>query len=198
MAALAVPGNLSLVTIGRDGAPIWARLFGRPISAHAHIPFKVRTLADRNMLAARLDAAVTGTDRAVLILAEGASCFATAWWARLSPRSYVERVAGALFLDPVDEARGVARLLETFASPRTALPFPSVVLEGEAARQAALPELHVLAASWGSGAIASEQDDTPLARTRRVIERFTAQVVDQDVRRGRGLLGLNDSLLRGH
>ncbi|WP_404334683.1 alpha/beta hydrolase [Sphingomonas sp. MMS12-HWE2-04] len=197
MAALALPANLSLITIGGDGAPVWARLFERPIAAD-HIPFKVRTAADRNLLAAKLDAAVTGADRAVLILAEGASCFATAWWARLSPRSYVERVAGALFLDPVDQAPGVPGLLETFASPRVTLPFPSIVLEGQAARRTATREVRALALSWGSGLVASGHADSPLARTKRVIERFTAQVVDHDVQRGEGLLGLGRTRLHGH
>jgi uncharacterized protein len=125
--ALTLPANLSLVEISAAATAPWRDLFAAP--ARAHVPYRAGTLSERNLLGARLDSAVTHAEGAVLLVAEGAGCFATAWWARLSPASYVSRVAGALFFDPIaDEAENVESLMDIFASPRTRLPFPSIVL----------------------------------------------------------------------
>jgi predicted alpha/beta hydrolase family esterase len=107
----------------------------------------------------------------VLLVAEGAGCFAAAWWARLSPADYVGRVAGALFFEPgaKDEAR--------FASPRVALPFPSVVV-GDA-------EMRALADGWGSSVV--DGDEGPFVRAQRAVQRFTATVVEREVSRGERL-----------
>lgn len=188
--ALSLPANLSLVEISGGASAPWRSLFAAP--AHSHVPFRAGTQAERNLLGARLDAAVTHAEGAVLLVAEGASCFATAWWARLSPASYVSRVAGALFFDPLDEEGATAEsLLDTFASPRTRLPFPSIVLGRGDKRSALATRVHALADSWGSGMIAGSRSDAPapLKRTRGVIERFTAGVVAREVRTGRAMLG---------
>jgi hypothetical protein len=179
--ALTLPANLSLVEISASAAAPWRDLFAAP--AHVHVPYRAGTRAERNLLAAKLDAAVTRADGAVLLVAEGASCFATAWWARLSPESYVSRVAGALFFQPIGEDANVEDLLDTFASPRTRLPFPSIVLGGTERRSALTSRVRALAEAWGSDA------PGPLKRTRSVIERFTAGVVAREVRTGRALIG---------
>ncbi len=188
--ALSLPANLSLVEIsGAAGAP-WRNLFAGP--SREHIPYRAGTQSERNLLAAKLDAAVTRADGAVLLIAEGASCFATAWWARLSPASYVSRVAGALFFEPIDEqGESVETLLDTFASPRTPLPFPSIVLGGEDRRSMLAARVRALADNWGSGLVATahSSDARPMRRTRGVIERFTAGVVAREVRTATTLMG---------
>jgi predicted alpha/beta hydrolase family esterase len=187
--ALALPANLSLVGISAAAAP-WRDLFAAP--AQTHIPYRAGTASERNLLGARLDAAVTHAEGAVLLVAEGASCFATAWWARLSPSSYVSRVAGALFFDPIaDDGESVESLLDTFASPRTRLPFPSIVLGRDDRRSVLASQVRALADGWGSGVVAGSRRDAPgpLRRTRSVIQRFTAGVVAREVRTGRALIG---------
>jgi predicted alpha/beta hydrolase family esterase len=183
--ALALPGGFSIVTIAEGGPSAWSTLFDSGRQPDAHIPFKARTPAERNMLAARLDSAVMQADHAVLVLAQGAACFATAWWARLSPASYVSRVAGALFFEPIEkDEHSVGNLLDTFASPRSALPFPSIVLGGESAQAGLRPHVRSLAESWGSRVVIGGHAgiDSPLSRTRRAIERFTANMVERDMR----------------
>ena len=182
-AALALPHGLSLVAITEMEAPGWTALFRS--AAPAHIPYHARTPAERKLLGLRLDDAVMRADRGVLLVAQGASCFATAWWARLSPASYVSRVAGALFFEPVeDERTNIDDLLDTFASPRTRLPFPSVVLGADASRRDLLPSVRTIADSWGSRMVLDRHadQDSPWRRTRRAIERFTLAVVERDVR----------------
>lgn len=197
--ALALPGGFSIVTIAEGGSSAWSSLLGADRRADAHIPFKARTAAERNLLAAKLDAAVTQADRAVLVLAQGAACFATAWWARLSPASYVSRVAGALFFEPIaQDERRVGDLLDTFASPRSALPFPSIVLGGETVQAGLRPQVRSLAESWGSRVVVGGHAaiDSPLSRTRRAIERFTAGMVERDMRVA-DALGVRPYLIRG-
>ncbi|WP_158298992.1 alpha/beta hydrolase [Sphingomonas psychrotolerans] len=188
--ALTLPANLSLVEISAAATAPWRDLFAAP--AQAHVPYRADTLSERNLLGARLDSAVTRAEGAVLLVAEGAGCFATAWWARLSPASYVSRVAGALFFDPIaDEEENVESLMDTFASPRTRLPFPSIVLGRDDRRTALAARVQALADGWGSGMIAGSRSDVdgPLRRTRGIIARFTAGVVAREVRTGRALIG---------
>jgi len=188
--ALTLPANLSLVEISAAASAPWRDLFAG--SAQAHVPYRAGTASERNLLGARLDAAVTHAQGGVLLVAEGASCFAAAWWARLSPASYVSRVAGALFFDPIaDEGESVESLLDTFASPRTRLPFPSIVLGRDDRRSLVASRVRALADGWGSGVIAGSRSDAtePLRRTRGVIARFTAGVVAREVRTGRALIG---------
>ncbi|UZK66078.1 alpha/beta hydrolase [Sphingomonas sp. M1-B02] len=193
LGALSLPHGLSLVTIADAPPAAWSGLF-KPRS-RLHIPYAARTKAERNLLGARLDAAVTLADDAVLLVAHGASCFATAWWARLSPKTYVSRVAGALFFQPVEEKGGVEGLLDTFASPRTALPFPSIVLGADSAQGEISVQIRTLAAGWGS-AVVERGEASPLRRTRLAIERFTAAVVERDVQVAHRLIGAGSSASR--
>lgn len=191
MGALALPDGLSLVTIAGNGRAPWASLLHWPERGEAHVPLRARTQGERNLLGAKLDAAVTQTDRAVLLLAQGAGCFATAWWARLSPASYVARVAGAIFFQPDESHEDDGELRDAFASPRTRLPFPSVVVGASAVHGGALPDLRALADSWGSRVVVERgaRAEGAFDRTRRAIARFTAGVVQRDLDTAARLVG---------
>jgi uncharacterized protein len=171
LALPALADRFSVVTLSERRVPAWSRLLDWPVAGNAHVPVRARRLSDRNLLAAKIDRAVLDADRAVLLVAEGAGCFAAAWWARLSPADYVGRVAGALFFEPgaKDEAR--------FASPRVALPFPSVLVGDD--------EVRALADGWGSSVVDGEEG--PLLRAQRAVHRFTAAVVEREVRSGERL-----------
>lgn len=190
MATLTLPGNdlLSVVTLSDRGAspPSWETMFAWPRAGDADIPYDGETMADRNRWATRLDQAVLAADRAVLLVASGTSCFATAWWARLSPASYVSKVAGALLFTPYDtdpDAR--PRMLEKFASPHIALPFPSAILDAHA-----IPDdrVRTLAESWGSRFVDSAEGQRGSARgtcwhqAEALIMRLSARVVERDMR----------------
>lgn len=110
----------------------------------------VHGLGRRNVWAARLDEAVRRTRGKVVLIAESVSCFAVAWWARLSPTAYVADVAGALLLDPLGTGAAKPSVgLKSFSAPSTPLPFPSLLYTdadtAEAGAQAA-----TLATNWGS------------------------------------------------
>lgn len=125
------------------------------------------------VVAARIDAAIREADRAVMLVAHGTNCLVAAWWARLSPRDDVSRIAGALMLAP-DDRQPVSG---AFAAPRARLPFPSLVVGADDASQR-------LAAEWGSRLV-----DGPLPleragisrRLQSMVLRFTSAIVEQDV-----------------
>lgn len=152
------------------------------------IPVRFGTPAERNMLGARIDRAVADADRAVLLVAQGAGCLAAAWWARLTPKAYVSRVAGALLVQPEDEVdqRGT-----DFASPRVALPFPSVLVsDGGSSRLGS----QTVAREWGSQLVDARLQDVRLPGLRRTcsfLERLTAAIVERDLATAETLLSLN-------
>ncbi|MCW3834668.1 alpha/beta hydrolase [Sphingomonas canadensis] len=95
----------------------------------------------RNRWAARLDEAVRLADRPAVLVAHGIGCFAVAWWARLSPASYVAQVAGAVFVRPLASAIS-ASPEQRFDGPHTPLPFAATLIEDA-------PGAEELAANWG-------------------------------------------------
>lgn len=185
------PDRFCVVTVfdARHPAPAWEAMFGWGAGNGTAVPLDARSAHDRNLWAARLDQAVRGADRAVLLVADGAGCFASAWWARLSPADYVSRIAGAVLFAPAQAARAGGR--DLFASPQERLPFPSLVIQpGGAAPAPAVVD------DWGSRLVVGAR---PRARSggsaawshaQRLFLRLTASVVEHDVRRARELAGL--------
>ncbi len=174
--------RFSIVTVFGTAtpAPAWQTMFGWPASGSEAVPLDVRSVADRTRWAAKLDDAVRGADRAVLLVADGLGCAASAWWARLSPGDYVARIAGAILLDP---GRGDHAAL--FDSPQTRLPFPSLVIQPDGAAVGAAVE------DWGSRLIINGRQrrraDRPVAwrQAQQLFLRLTGQIVEQDVNRAR-------------
>lgn len=172
--------RLTLVSlVEEDRTPILPTL-SEILAFHHARPILVRaqTTAQRTMLAARIDAAIAEADRAVMLVAQGTGCMAAAWWARLSPRSYVSRVAGAVMIAPDSTGyRGAG-----FASPQSALPFPSIVIGAD-------DETQRIAGEWGSRLIDGPLSiGRPSGRFQSMIDRFTAAIVERDVRAATRLL----------
>jgi predicted alpha/beta hydrolase family esterase len=187
MTAMTMPISdlFSVVTLSdpANRSPSWKALLGWPDRGDAHLDHHSGTDAQRNLWASRLDDAVTRSTRPVLLVAEGESCHATAWWARLSPASYVSRVAGAVLFAP----RGDSDTAQKFLSPRVVLPFPSAVVDSHAQRDA--DEVQALAASWGSRLV--ETGPAPLAppaqepawqQAHGLLMRLTATMIDRKLR----------------
>ncbi len=133
------------------------------------LPLGRATGGDRNMLGARIDRFVGEADGPVILLAHGAGCRAAAWWARLSPTHYVQRVKGAILVDPSIDAAD-----DRFASPPTLLPFRSMTLDGSAGIEA-------LAREWGSEVMHGDSAVRG-GGLLGLIERMSGAVVAHDVR----------------
>jgi predicted alpha/beta hydrolase family esterase len=151
MPSFALPNAelLDILTLSDSGdpPPSWARAWAESVAVHAHVEVKPRRAVQRNLWAMRLDEAVRRTERPAVIVAYGVSCFALAWWARLSPTPYVERVTGALLVRPFGASIAVSSQgARTYMGPKTRFPFRSIVVgDGDSDARA-----QVLAASWGS------------------------------------------------
>lgn len=184
-AGLRLNDPFSIITLpmagqaGGERAMPWENQFAWPRQGDMQLPFDGGSREARDLWATRLDHAVAHADKAVLLVAEGAACLASIWWARLSPSHYVSKVAGALFfqppaLDALDRQSGAL-----FASPEAALPFPSLVIDG-AAHGSAL-------ATICGGRLLSPPRAAPVPtgmwrQAQRLIERLSAGVVEQDLR----------------
>ena len=162
-----------------------ARLIG--MRGAAVLPLSSADRASRNRFATALDRLVQDVDDSAVLIANGAACLAAAWWSRLSPASYVERVAGAILIEPDDRpASGPmtrAALRDGFASPACPLPFPAIVVAADGAARAS-----GLADEWGARLLPGLVEDAPrsmTARARLMIDRLTAAVVERDIERAR-------------
>lgn len=103
--------------------------------------------------ALQLDAAFARRSEPAVIVAEGVACLAVAWWAQLSPRSYLQNIGGALFLSPLNIRFGQAAIAASARlSPGTRLPFPSVVASDASL---SVEQVLALADSWGSRFVAT-------------------------------------------
>lgn len=184
VAAVAMPRPFIVSLIGDgDGSPLFRTLLAPLMTDAIALPASARTPAERNLLAARIDRAVTSAPRDVMLVAEGAACQVAAWWARLSPAAYVSAIVGAVMVTP----EGLHN--EGFASPRARLPFPTIVL-GEGDRAGAL------AGEWGGRLLAPPLGlgaQGPNGRLAQMIDRFTTAVVARDLRAAEVLMSLRDA-----
>lgn len=180
--ALPMPQEFSVVSLFGAEPGRWRSLLSQ--FTRAELGCIPRTRAERNLLASRLDETINSADRPIVLLAEGAGCHAAAWWARLSPESYVSKVKGALFFRPEDVKD------DSFASPRMRLPFPSILIGDESTSS---DHLSALAAGWGSQIVIDEAPRPLLRRTAHAINRLTASVVERDIRMAQELLALRKS-----
>jgi hypothetical protein len=137
---------IMIVALAGDGPRHWspppagnARPLTLDIDANPH----------RGLWALQLDDAVQAATEPTLLVAEGLACLAIARWAQLSPRRYVENIAGACLFAPLAFASHQAPLLRNLQpSPSVRLPFPSAVIDTRASLSIA--RVLELADIWGS------------------------------------------------
>lgn len=182
MTCIAVPADnpFSILTLAGPESrnPAWKSLMGWPRFGDTHLEYAARTASQRNLWATRLDQAVLEAGKPVLLIASGESCHAAAWWARLSPASYVSKVAGALLFAPPRSASDPAT--DLFASPRIPLPFPSAIVSRNTTRRAL-----ALAESWGARVLEDGWDSDETGawhQAQATVMRLTARVVERELR----------------
>ena len=115
--------------------------------------------------ALQLDRAFARREQPAILVARGVACLAVAWWAQLSPRSYMTRIAGAVLVSPLSadfDQQGIAA--QARLGPATRLPFPSVVVN---AGYPFVEPVLALADSWGSCFIETAAPDDAGPSNRR-------------------------------
>jgi len=106
----------------------------------------------RNAWVTRLDLAIRSSQAPVILAAHSLGCLAVAWWAELAGQPWGWPVAGALLAAPpdVDRADACAELRHFGPSPRTMLPFPSILVASEDDPYATPQRSFDMARDWGS------------------------------------------------
>jgi predicted alpha/beta hydrolase family esterase len=136
---------LTVVATG-DGSPLWSL----PSAASSQrLILDLGAKRHRGFWAMQLDTAVRGARRPILLVAEGFACLTIVRWAQLSPRRYVENIAGAMLFSPLSlELEQGPMLRDMYPSPAMPLPFRSLVID----RPASPSHLRVveMADIWGS------------------------------------------------
>lgn len=166
-------------------------MFGWPDDDPRTIPIAARSRTERKIFAARLDQAVCGAQRPVLLIADGLGCAASAWWGRLSPADYVSRVAGALLFAPRTHAETRDGDTDLFASPMLRLPFPSVVIQPRRAEE----DVRAALDGWGSTLVAGDRhrhvprEPRAWRQAQRLFLRVTHQLAAYQVDRAEALIG---------
>lgn len=139
-------GPFLMVSLAGDRAPDW------PSPARDD----VRTLTldmsqkhHRGFWAMQLDAAARGAVEPRILVARGLACLAVVRWAQLSPKSYIENIAGAVLFSPLSFSPAQATLAQVLQpSPTLPLPFRSTVVEHRTSPL--IEHLLALVDSWGS------------------------------------------------
>jgi len=141
------------------------------------VAIDLRTGFHRGLWALQLDKAVTESRERVVFAAHGVACLAVAWWAQLSPRSYLKNVAGAVFHAPLSLTMGQSAIARSlWPSPATRLPFPSVVADDTSPL---VERVLALADNWGSRFIAANAPDcTQQSDVRGVLTSVEDQLLD--------------------
>ena len=98
--------------------------------------------------ALQLDGVFAKRTQPVCVVAHGVAALAVAWWAQLSPRSYMKSIRGAIFVAPLSIGLGQDGIAAAARrGPITQLPFPSLVA---ASSDFGAEQVRTFADGWGS------------------------------------------------
>ncbi|WP_304641919.1 RBBP9/YdeN family alpha/beta hydrolase [Pseudomonas sp.] len=102
-----------------------------------------------------LDREISIDDRPVVLIAHSLGCITVAHWAAQASARSLLQIRAALLVAPADVERATCPLpLRNFAPiPRTALPFPSLLIGSDNDRAASAERAVELANVWGSTAV---------------------------------------------
>lgn len=143
---LTVPG------LNGSGPSHWQTLWEQARSDCARADLGSWTGPKRNAWVTRLDQAIRTAEAPVILAAHSLGCLAVVWWAELAGQPWGWPVAGALLVAPPDVDRGDACAeLQSFGpSPKTMLPFPSILVASEDDPYASSQRSFDMAREWGS------------------------------------------------
>ena len=149
---LAQPVILTVPGLGGSGRSHWQTLWEESRPDTVRVELGMWNAPHRNSWVTKLDEAIRQAQAPVILAAHSLGCLAVAWWAELSPQPYGWPVAGALLVAPADVDRANAQdELRAFApSPRTSLPFPSILVASQDDPWISIDRAHSLAVDWGS------------------------------------------------
>lgn len=143
---LIVPG------LNDSGPAHWQTLWERTRSDCLRADLGMWSAPRRNAWVTRLDQAIRQAQAPVVLVAHSLGCLAVAWWAQLAGQPWGWPVAGALLVAPpdVDRADACEEIARFAPSPRTSLPFPSILVSSSDDSFCATQRAFDMARDWGS------------------------------------------------
>lgn len=144
---LTVPG------LNNSGPGHWQTLWEERLDNCVRVDLGTWDRPHRNTWVNKLNLAIAGADRPVVLAAHSLGCLAVAWWASLERPRPDHRVLGALLVAPpeVDFFPADERLSGFAPTPRGPLPFPSILAASRNDPYMGIRMARRLAQSWGSG-----------------------------------------------
>lgn len=143
---LTVPG------LNGSGPAHWQTLWEQSRSDCARADLGQWSAPRRNAWVTRLDQAIRTSRAPIILVAHSLGCLAVVWWAELASQPWGWPVAGALLVAPpdVDRADACEEIAQFGPSPRTILPFPSILVASEDDPYCGLQRAFDVARDWGA------------------------------------------------
>ena len=150
MAAQDHPICLIVPGLDNSGPGHWQTLWEQRRGDCSRVDLECWSDPDRAIWVDRVDRAVSGSSSPVILVAHSLGCLAVVWWAQRGGDT--GKVLGAILVAPPDVDRTDALpVVRRFApAPRTALPFPSLLVASRNDPYADFAALEALANRWGS------------------------------------------------
>lgn len=178
------PLVLTIPGLNNSGPAHWQTLWEHTRGDCARVELGMWSTPNRHSWVTKLGQAISKAPAPVILCAHSLGCLAVAWWAALEGQPYGWPVAGALLVAPPDCDRpGIGASIGGFGpTPRTPLPFPSIVVGSRDDPYAHIDRAHSMAKFWGShfvdvgdlGHINAESGVGPWLFGQRLLDRLVA------------------------
>jgi hypothetical protein len=144
------PLCLNLPGVDGSGPDHWQSRWERERPNIERVDLGCWSQPSRNLWIARLERAVAQARGPVVLVAHSLSCHLVAWWAALAGEAAARPVAGAMLVAPPDLDRvSIDRRIADFApSPRSVLPFPTVVVASQDDPWCSITRAREMAGNW--------------------------------------------------
>ena len=179
------PTILTLPGLNNSTQTHWQTYWEKDLSNCRRVELGLWEQPHRNTWVTKLNLAIRQIEGPVVLVAHSLSCHLVAWWAALERPAFADQVIGALLVAPPELDTGDVdkRLLGFAPTPRSVLPFPSIVAASRDDPYIPFSRARRLATLWGSrfadagavGHINAESDigDWPFGKflLRRLLDR---------------------------
>lgn len=148
----AAPLILTVPGLDGSGPTHWQSLWEQDYDDCARADLGMWDKPLRNAWVNRLNLAIKGAGRPVVLVAHSLGCLTVAWWAAMERPAFGDPVIGALLVAPpeVNLAPMDGRLASFSPAPLQPLPFPSILVASQDDPYIQLHRAHRLADFWGS------------------------------------------------
>ena len=146
------PLILTIPGLGGSGPGHWQSVWEQTRGDTVRVDLGMWDTPHRNAWVTKLDQAIRTADAPIILAAHSLGCLAVAWWAELAGQPWGWPVAGAMLVAPPDVDRTAAcEAIRGFSpTPRTLLPFPSIVVASDEDPYATVQRSFDMAREWGS------------------------------------------------